>query len=160
MKITLCILMDFHKIRLKILHQIQYRHVENTNSKHGSFSEARTMCKELGGDLLYKNLGPNGAQYHAILRNLIEDHSAHYWIGMTDIESDGNWNLLDGDAYDASDMTQKALYYWYPGQPNLDGHCVFIWSYPTQAYGLADFPCQNNVYDNKPVKGICEICES
>ena len=53
-----------------------------------------------------------------MLRNLIEDHSAHYWIGMTDIEDDGKFHLLDGDAYDASDLTQQSLYYWYPGDPN------------------------------------------
>ena len=47
---------------------------------------------------------------------------------MTDIEDDGKWNLLDGDAYDASDMTQQALYYWYPGQPsdNKGALCTFI----------------------------------
>ena len=82
---------------------------------------------------------------------------------MTDIEGDGNWNLLDGDAYDASDLTQQSLYYWYPGDPNniKDEHCGFIVIHPTtQAYGLADHLCQNNAFDDKPIKGICEICES
>ena len=98
-----------------------------------------------------------------MLRNLIEDHSAHYWIGMTDIEDDGKYHLLDGDAYDASDMTQQSLYYWYPGQPNLnaDEHCVFIHFHSTTlAYGLGNWFCKNKVFHDKPIKGICEICES
>ena len=60
-------------------------------------------------------------------------------------------------------MTQQALYYWYPGQPNLDvdDRCGQIWfQKDTLAYGLGDYYCDHNVLDNKPIKGICEICES
>ena len=89
---------------------------------------------------------------------MIDDTSANYWIGLTDIEGGGNWNLLDGDAYDASDLTQQALYYWLPGEPNniKTEHCGLIYN----AKGLDNYLCQNDVAGVKPIKGICEICES
>ena len=80
---------------------------------------------------------------------------------MTDVEDDGKYHLLDGDAYNPSDLTQQALYYWNPGEPNknIDENCVFIFYNDGLAYGLGNMHCKNNVY-KKPIKGICEICES
>ena len=82
---------------------------------------------------------------------------------MTDVEDDSKFNLLDGDSYDPSDMTQPALYYWYPDQPalNADLHCGILWfGKTTLAYGFANWFCEQNVFNDKPIKGICEICES
>ena len=102
-----------------------------------------------------------------MLRRLIEDHTTQYWIGMTDVEDDGKFHLLDGDAYDPSDINQQALYYWYPGQPdrqpslNVDENCGLIWSHiTTHAYGIGNWFCKDKILDDKPIKGICEICES
>ena len=82
---------------------------------------------------------------------------------MTDIEDDNKFHLLDGSSYDPSDMTQPALYYWYPGQPNpnVDQRCGQIWfQIDTLAYGLGNFYCDHNELSYVPIKGICEICES
>ena len=79
------------------------------------------------------------------------------------MENDSKFHLLDGSSYDPSDMTQPALYYWYPGQPSLnyDERCGLIFFHKTNlAYGLGNYYCKNNVLDDKPIKGICEICES
>ena len=32
----------------------------------GNFGEARQMCQTLGGDLISKNLGPEGKHYHGL----------------------------------------------------------------------------------------------
>ena len=82
---------------------------------------------------------------------------------MTDVEDDNKFHLLDGEPYDPSDMTQQALYYWYPGQPNpnKDETCgLLFFSKDTLAYGLGNWFCKDKVFNDKPIKGICEICES
>ena len=82
---------------------------------------------------------------------------------MTDIADDSKFNLLDGESYDPSDMTQPALYYYFQDQPNLnvDQHCGFLcFSKTTLAYGIANYHCEQIVFADKPIKGICEICES
>ena len=68
------------------------------------------------------------------------------------------------EAYDASDLTQKALYYWSPGEPdfNTGQYCGFIWfhSSTTLAYGLGNMYCTFNAFEDTQIKGLCEICES
>ena len=60
-------------------------------------------------------------------------------------------------------MTQQALYYWYTDQPNqnVDEHCGLIFFHKdTLAYGLGNWHCKDKIFQDKPMKGICEICES
>ena len=82
---------------------------------------------------------------------------------MTDIEDDNKFHLLDGESYDPSDLNQQALYYWSYNQPTLNKGqlCGFIFfQLNSLAYGIDNFPCNSYVCYDKPIKGICEICES
>ena len=36
---------------------------------HSNFNHARSVCKSYGGDLINRNLGPNGAVYHELVKN-------------------------------------------------------------------------------------------
>ena len=36
---------------------------------HSNFNHARSVCKSNGGDLINRNLGPNGAVYHELVKN-------------------------------------------------------------------------------------------
>ena len=98
------------------------------------------------------------------MRRLLEDRTTHYWVGLTDIEDDAKWNLLDGESYDPSDTWKQALYYCNPGysQPNYGRNelCVFVFFHKTTySYGLGNWYCKDNIFESNPIKGLCEICD-
>ena len=83
-----------------------------------------------------------------------------YWVGVTDIEHDGIFNLLDGRKYDPSDLSQPHLYYWDPQEPDYHDRssCVVIFLDLNSRRGLADVDCYNKQMDGYPRLGLCEIC--
>ena len=83
-----------------------------------------------------------------------------YWIGVTDIEQDGIFNLLDGREYDPSDLSEPQLYYWSSHEPEYfkDELCMEILLDLYARRGLADVDCVNKEYDGYPRLGLCEIC--
>jgi hypothetical protein len=65
---------------------------------------AKASCEANGGYLTVIN----GAAENAYLANLLTLQSA--WIGLSDTETEGNFQWVNGDALDYTN--------WYPGQPN------------------------------------------
>ena len=82
------------------------------------------------------------------------------WVGVTDIEHDGIFNLLDGREYDPSDLSQPHLYYWDPAEPDYHDFdfCVEIHLNVASLRGLADVDCFNKELGGVPRIGLCEIC--
>ena len=83
-----------------------------------------------------------------------------YWVGVTDIEHDGIFNLLDGRKYDPSDLSEPHLYYWDPTEPDYyyDNLCVEICLDVFSRRGLADVNCFSKEIEDVPRLGLCEIC--
>ena len=86
------------------------------------------------------------------------------WVGYTDSETEGQWTLLNGEAYDAGDINQESLYYWSTGQPNNYGgneNCAHI-RFINNSVNLNDQFC-GTIYNNPYVwwksYGLCEICQ-
>ena len=83
-----------------------------------------------------------------------------YYVGVTDIEHDGIFNLLDGREYDPSDLSEPHLYYWDPQEPDYNdlSFCVEIILIVNSRHGLADVGCRQKEVDGIPRLGLCEIC--
>ena len=88
---------------------------------------------------------------------------------MNDRGQEGNFRLINGTAYDVTDMNQPALYRWHSVEPSnsqgvsdipgIDEDCVQINTGP-EYIGLNDYPCHMDYwYNNKSTEfyGLCEI---
>jgi len=133
-------------------------------TNQGNYNQARSECKSYGGDLIHRNLGPNGAVFHDKIRAFITskmDLSRHaIWIGYNDIESEGQWSLVNGEVHDAGDRNQESLYYWKRGQPdNGNGveDCAHIYLSNNQAL-LNDNLCSRTAWSSWKFYGLCEVC--
>ena len=87
------------------------------------------------------------------------------WIGMNDTGQEGNYRLINGTAYDVTNLNQPALYKWHSNQPDnaldqsdVGENCIQIYGKPGSEIGLNDYPCNldhnGNLYK---LYGICEI---
>ena len=82
---------------------------------------------------------------------------------MNDRGQEGNFRLINGSAYDVTDLSQPALYKWLTPEPNnavhddgMDEDCVQI--YPmSDVIGLNDNNCHKENEGNFPYYGLCEI---
>ena len=97
--------------------------------------------------------------FFRIIRAMLPE-PGRYWVGVTNIEHDGIFNLLDGREYDPSDLSKAHLYYWDPQEPNYDVHdfCVEIFLDLYSRRGLADVDCVNKHMNGYSRLGLCEIC--
>ena len=110
-----------------------------------SWQESREYCQNWGGDLAVHGVKTleNRKQ---IIRNLA---TSYYWIGATDIHSEGNWTWVNGEPANSSELN------WWRNEPNdFRGNedCAFIvGNSKDEAGGLAiDFTC------TRPQRGLCE----
>ena len=85
------------------------------------------------------------------------------WIGMNDRGQEGNFRLVNGTAYDVTDINQPALYRWHSGEPNnsdkygeVGEDCVLIAlsNNDLGIIGLNDSPCD---LSRSSFYGLCEI---
>merc|ERR1712002_267705 len=127
-------------------------------TNRGGWFEVREQCNDLGGDLIYHNLGPEGEQYHEEIRDMVSGSPYHLWVGLSDLGKEGSFRLMNGTSYDAGDRSVKALYYWERNEPNggdID-NCVH---YYRNIDGFADTPCDTYVFSSEGIDfhGLCEI---
>ena len=88
---------------------------------------------------------------------------------MNDRGQEGNYRLINGTAYDVTDLSQPALYRWYSSQPDnslnqsdipgIDEDCIHILGKPGSEIGLNDYPCHMDQFniDKLNFYGLCEI---
>ena len=77
---------------------------------------------------------------------------------MNDRGNEGNFRLVNGTAYDVTDINQPALYRWHNGEPSnspgisdipgIDEDCVHIGGVPGGVIGLNDYPCHMDYWYN------------
>ncbi|KAK3590352.1 hypothetical protein CHS0354_029576 [Potamilus streckersoni] len=107
-----------------------------------SWSEARQVCLEDGGDLISLN-----DRNFIFFKDLIRSKAAAcegVWVGTTDIYTEGNWNWLNGG--------KVSSIFWQPKQPNnYEGneHCGGLSM--QSKYLLNDFTC------SRKLSFLCQI---
>jgi len=133
-------------------------------TKVGDWYHSREECKSYGGDLIHKQFGPTGAAYHDKLREFITSKidTHNIWVGYTDLDTEGEWKLVNGELYDADDKNLESLYHWKSGQPNnYQGRedCANIYRVnPGDDVALGDNWCTQSGHDQFIYRGLCEIC--
>jgi len=121
-------------------------------STTANFHDAREMCRNMGGDLLNKNLGVEGKQYHQIIGEAVASHAAsEFWIGVSDVEDEGIYKSVTGEIFDFTFLSNN-IWHWGIGQPDDAGgneDCIHFWR--NDGGTVNDRPC---TYLNH---AICEI---
>ncbi|XP_053319380.1 asialoglycoprotein receptor 1-like [Spea bombifrons] len=79
-----------------------------STSKH-DWSDARSMCKDKGADLVVIN----SRSEQKFINSIIADSSEkRFWIGLHDRSTEDDWEWVDGTVY------QSSYKNWGPGEPN------------------------------------------
>ncbi|KAK3590351.1 hypothetical protein CHS0354_029575 [Potamilus streckersoni] len=81
-----------------------------------TWSEARKVCKQDGGDLI--SLNHHNFLFFQRLTRSKGDACIGVWVGATDIDKEGKWNWLNGESVGSI--------FWHPRQPDNSGgkeHC-------------------------------------
>ena len=96
-----------------------YFYVYKLTSTRQSWQESRQLCRNWEGDLAV-----HGVQTLENRRKLFQSFSIgyHYWIGASDMVSEGNWTWLNGEPASSSELI------WPSGEPNggRTENCVFV----------------------------------
>uniref|UniRef100_UPI00398EF04C asialoglycoprotein receptor 1-like n=1 Tax=Pristiophorus japonicus TaxID=55135 RepID=UPI00398EF04C len=101
------------------------------STKQISWNSSNLYCSLRGSHLVVIN--DRNEQHFATL----ESQSKRFWIGLSDANSQDNWQWVDGTAYETTPT------FWMPGEPNniLEG-CAHLWT-----NGLwNDAPCSKKDY--------------
>uniref|UniRef100_A0A672N0J6 C-type lectin domain-containing protein n=1 Tax=Sinocyclocheilus grahami TaxID=75366 RepID=A0A672N0J6_SINGR len=98
-----------------------------------SWNESRRFCTERGADLTIIN----SRKEQEFIQKI--SGGAGVWIGLTDIDVEGQWKWADGITLTSG--------FWGTGEPNGQRGENCIASYPS---GWYDYPCSN------AFKWICE----
>ncbi|KAK3590353.1 hypothetical protein CHS0354_029577 [Potamilus streckersoni] len=112
------------------------------HSECKSWSEARQVCREEGGDLI--SLKEANLDYFRSVARLESGPCSGVWVGSTDITLEGIWKWLNGETINRI--------FWYPEQPdNWQGeeHCgqmMKVFNY-----------LMNDEYCNEALHFICQI---
>ncbi len=74
---------------------------------------AKKVCEAKGGHLLIID---SLSEQAAVYQNIQDTYRSEYWLGINDVESEGNWIEI---------KNSNALVYdnWYSGEPNDDAYC-------------------------------------
>ncbi|XP_051754230.1 CD209 antigen-like protein E isoform X3 [Ctenopharyngodon idella] len=108
-----------------------------TSSVSKSWSESRQYCRDRGADLVIINTEEK--------QRLISSFKERMWIGLSDIENEGNMKWVDN-----SPLKQG---FWFKGEPNNDGgaeDCIEMNPQVEPMNNWNDLPC------SEKRKGICE----
>ncbi len=111
------------------------------HSECKSWSEARQICQQEGGDLI--SLKESNFNFFKDVARSKAGTCNHVWVGTTDISSEGKWNWLNG--------VNISSIFWQPQQPdNWDNkeHCGDLKS---SEYLLNDENC------NLTLHFLCQI---
>ncbi|XP_051941286.1 CD209 antigen-like protein C [Hippocampus zosterae] len=119
-----------------------------------SWQEAREFCKKHDSDLAKIDSSEKQLKINQLI-NLHYDerkplHQSGFWIGLRDVDSEGEWKWLDGT------RLNEGFSYWNHGEPNnlRDEDCGAIFPRNNPFQGWNDAPCIYNY------KWICEMAAS
>jgi len=85
------------------------------------WNSANEHCKEMGGHLATYSSQEDADRIKALVNGAGVGYA---WIGMSDLEAEGQWRFIDGDHsycddFDGTDCDNVPQ--WYPGEPNSHG---------------------------------------
>ncbi|XP_041667821.1 CD209 antigen-like isoform X3 [Cheilinus undulatus] len=95
-----------------------------------TWQDARDFCRKQGGDL-------------AVIDS--REKNSGFWIGLRDVDEEGNWRWLDG--------TPLTVSFWNTGEPNNQGNedCAATYPRDNPFFSWNDAPCSHHL------KWICEM---
>ncbi len=100
-----------------------------------SFDESRLVCQGLGLDVAVFH----GADVRTAVEANVVNNFFEYWIGLTDVDTEGSFTWVDGTTLAESDEAA-----FTPGEPNNGNgnneDCVVAFTFG----GLFDIPCNSN----------------
>ena len=109
-----------------VLHVPPNMYAYKLTSSRQSWQESRQLCQNWGGDLAVHGV-KTLENRKKLLQSLSNNY--HYWIGASDITSEGNWVWLNGESASRSELI------WASGEP--DGgrreNCVDVVSQPVRS---------------------------
>ena len=120
-------------------------YVYKLTSNRQSWQESRQLCQNWGGDLAV-----HGVKTLKNRKNLFQNLSIgyHYYIGASDMASEGNWVWLNGEPASSTELI------WESNQPNggRNENCVVLIGTAGRSdkERAHDVPCSNNFL------GLCE----
>ena len=128
-----------------VLYLPPHMYVYKLTSNRQSWQESRQLCQNWGGDLAVQGV-KTLQNRRKLLQSLLIDH--HYWIGASDIASEGNWVWLNGKRASSSELI------WASGEPS--GHrnenCILV-------VGESDRTDTNRAHDASCRENFLGICE-
>ena len=77
---------------------------------HQSWQQSQEFCRNWGGTLAVHGV-KTGENRKTLIQNL-SNGNIHFWIGVNDIASEGNWVWVNGERASSSELI------WNEGQPN------------------------------------------
>lgn len=99
--------------------------------------DAKTYCEDNGAQLAAEGIRDN--QVRPILNDRL---SQNYWVGLSDIENEGQWKWIDGIGSNSFNTI------WFPDEPNDGGSssssgedCGILWRHDGVGK-LNDLPCE------------------
>ena len=119
----------------QVLYVAPQLYVYKTTPNSQSWQDSQDDCQTWGG-----TLAVYGVKTLENRKRLIESLSInvdYFWIGASDIASEGSWIWVSGEPANSSGLI------WQSSQPNNDGDCLRLNGYPTNDdVALAyDGPC-------------------
>ena len=112
----------------QVLYIAPHLYVYKTTPNSQSWQESQEYCQSWGG-----TLAVYGVKTLQNRKRLIENLSINvefFWIGASDIASEGNWIWVNGERVNSSELI------WRSGQPNNVGgneDCLRVYGFPTSA---------------------------
>ncbi|XP_019638459.1 PREDICTED: neurogenic locus notch homolog protein 1-like [Branchiostoma belcheri] len=104
-----------------------------------SYYDARQVCADDGGLMA---MPKDNIVHYALLPLLGSLERSHYWIGLSDMETEGVWKWEDGTLLDLNNMYHR----FWPGYPNGgDSEDCAHYHYGPSA-DWTDVPCPWNLY--------------
>ena len=121
-------------------------YIYRLTSARQSWQQSQDICRNWGGTLAVH--GVKTRENRKTLNQNLSIGNTHFWIGVNDIASEGNWVWVNGERASSSELI------WYSGEPGggRNENCVFVHGYSTPSnVGLAfDWPCAASH------QGLCE----
>ena len=119
-------------------------YIYRTTPNDQSWQESQENCQTWGGTLAV--YGVKTLQNRKRLIESLSINVGYFWIGASDIASEGNWIWINGEPANSSELIWQGL------QPNNDGDCLRLNGSPTNNdVALAyDGPCTSSHW------GLCE----